>query len=518
MRRAPRATAPTIVSRTSASSAPRARRWARWWTFRPDRPHPPGAWCRPGRRRSHSRRAWRCHHTPLAMSGPEPPTPRSTRSTAPVRRCCAARGRQERLGRGAAARGRPAPGRAPRRARQAPKRRAPDHHGRVAKWVAIALAGWIGAEPLCSSSARRSSRARSATRRTRRSPAAARRSAARRRSSSSAPTSGRRASQGGRGEHHRARAAATASCSCASAAARTAACRSPATRSSTSPATGARRSTPPTPSAARRWRSRPSASTSASTINHVIEVSFSEFPGLIDAMGGINYKGGCVVAQVNGGYKNGGVTIRIKRRREGAPQRQAGARAGPRPQERLQHARERPQPRPAPAAHHQRDAQPGALAVGLRPPAVDQLAGAAHVQDRHERPDARRPCSAAWRSAARRRRTCSARSTATCPRAASSGPSSASSTASERPQVPPSAPFQLPDFPTAGKGPERERRARADWRTSVRGARVDEFGARGRRRVGLADEELDFDEPPSVEDEDEESELAAFSRLRLRVP
>lgn len=47
-------------------------------------------------------------------------------------------------------------------------------------------------------------------------------------------------------------------------------------------------------------------------VNHVIEVSFSEFPELIDAMGGIDYKGGCVVAKVNGGYKNGGVTIRIK--------------------------------------------------------------------------------------------------------------------------------------------------------------------------------------------------------------
>jgi len=47
-------------------------------------------------------------------------------------------------------------------------------------------------------------------------------------------------------------------------------------------------------------------------INHVIEVSFEDFPDLIDAMGGINYKGGCVVAKVNGGYKNGGVTIRIK--------------------------------------------------------------------------------------------------------------------------------------------------------------------------------------------------------------
>lgn len=47
-------------------------------------------------------------------------------------------------------------------------------------------------------------------------------------------------------------------------------------------------------------------------VNHVIEVSFSEFPELIDAMGGITYKGSCVVAKVNGGYKNGGVTIRIK--------------------------------------------------------------------------------------------------------------------------------------------------------------------------------------------------------------
>jgi LCP family protein required for cell wall assembly len=47
-------------------------------------------------------------------------------------------------------------------------------------------------------------------------------------------------------------------------------------------------------------------------VNHVIEVSFAEFPDLIDAMGGIDYKGGCVVARVNGGYRNGGVTIRIR--------------------------------------------------------------------------------------------------------------------------------------------------------------------------------------------------------------
>jgi LCP family protein required for cell wall assembly len=47
-------------------------------------------------------------------------------------------------------------------------------------------------------------------------------------------------------------------------------------------------------------------------VNHLIEVNFDEFPGLIDAMGGINYTGGCVVSKVNGGYANGGVTVRIR--------------------------------------------------------------------------------------------------------------------------------------------------------------------------------------------------------------
>jgi LCP family protein required for cell wall assembly len=46
-------------------------------------------------------------------------------------------------------------------------------------------------------------------------------------------------------------------------------------------------------------------------VNHVIEVSFGEFPELIDAMGGIDYKGGCVRAKINGGARNGGVTLRI---------------------------------------------------------------------------------------------------------------------------------------------------------------------------------------------------------------
>lgn len=47
-------------------------------------------------------------------------------------------------------------------------------------------------------------------------------------------------------------------------------------------------------------------------INHTMQISFSDFPGLIDAMGGITYKGSCVISKISGGYKNGGVTIRIR--------------------------------------------------------------------------------------------------------------------------------------------------------------------------------------------------------------
>jgi LCP family protein required for cell wall assembly len=46
-------------------------------------------------------------------------------------------------------------------------------------------------------------------------------------------------------------------------------------------------------------------------INHVIEVNFADFPGLIDAMGGIDYTGRCVVSRINGGFKNGGYTLRL---------------------------------------------------------------------------------------------------------------------------------------------------------------------------------------------------------------
>jgi LCP family protein required for cell wall assembly len=47
-------------------------------------------------------------------------------------------------------------------------------------------------------------------------------------------------------------------------------------------------------------------------INHVVEVNFDNFPQLIDAMGGVDYSGGCVVSKINGGTRNGGYTLRLK--------------------------------------------------------------------------------------------------------------------------------------------------------------------------------------------------------------
>jgi LCP family protein required for cell wall assembly len=46
-------------------------------------------------------------------------------------------------------------------------------------------------------------------------------------------------------------------------------------------------------------------------IDHVIEVNFGSFPGLIDAMGGVDYSGRCVVSRINGGFRNGGYTLRL---------------------------------------------------------------------------------------------------------------------------------------------------------------------------------------------------------------
>jgi LCP family protein required for cell wall assembly len=47
-------------------------------------------------------------------------------------------------------------------------------------------------------------------------------------------------------------------------------------------------------------------------VDHVILVNFDEFPELIDAMGGIDYTGGCVVSRINGGFRNGCYTLRLR--------------------------------------------------------------------------------------------------------------------------------------------------------------------------------------------------------------
>lgn len=47
-------------------------------------------------------------------------------------------------------------------------------------------------------------------------------------------------------------------------------------------------------------------------VDHVMLVNFERFPDLIDSMGGIDYTGGCVVSRINGGFRNGGYTLRLR--------------------------------------------------------------------------------------------------------------------------------------------------------------------------------------------------------------
>jgi LCP family protein required for cell wall assembly len=48
-------------------------------------------------------------------------------------------------------------------------------------------------------------------------------------------------------------------------------------------------------------------------INHVVEVNFENFPSLIDAMGGVDYTGECVISRIDGGSSRGGYTLRLHR-------------------------------------------------------------------------------------------------------------------------------------------------------------------------------------------------------------
>jgi LCP family protein required for cell wall assembly len=48
-------------------------------------------------------------------------------------------------------------------------------------------------------------------------------------------------------------------------------------------------------------------------VNHLMEVDFEHFPQLIDALGGIDVTTARVCAEINGGRRNGGVTLRLPR-------------------------------------------------------------------------------------------------------------------------------------------------------------------------------------------------------------
>jgi LCP family protein required for cell wall assembly len=48
-------------------------------------------------------------------------------------------------------------------------------------------------------------------------------------------------------------------------------------------------------------------------INHLVEVNFENFPQLIDAMGGIDYTGGCIISRLDGGFSQGGYTLRLSK-------------------------------------------------------------------------------------------------------------------------------------------------------------------------------------------------------------
>jgi len=47
-------------------------------------------------------------------------------------------------------------------------------------------------------------------------------------------------------------------------------------------------------------------------VNHVLLINFTNFPKLVDAMGGVDYTGSCVVSLINGGFRNGGFTLRLQ--------------------------------------------------------------------------------------------------------------------------------------------------------------------------------------------------------------
>ena len=140
----------------------------------------------------------------------------------------------------------------------------------------------------------------------------------------------------------------------------------------------------------RRSPSRPSSSTSASTSTTSSRSSFENFPELIDAMGGIDYTGGCVVSRINGGFRNGGYTLRLRRaRRTSTASRRSRSRARARTSAtpaRTTCTRARRQQKIF-SAMKDRLTSPGAF---IRLPLISWNAPQG-APVRHERPDAARP-------------------------------------------------------------------------------------------------------------------------------
>src|SRR4051794_36397766 len=81
-------------------------------------------------------------------------------------------------------------------------------------------------------------------------------------------------------------------------------------------------------------------------VNHLVEVNFENFPQLIDALGGITYRGGCVVSKINGGFKNGGHTPPPKGGGQEIDRKQALAPPPPPPNERKPKEKELTPPPP----------------------------------------------------------------------------------------------------------------------------------------------------------------------------
>jgi len=48
-------------------------------------------------------------------------------------------------------------------------------------------------------------------------------------------------------------------------------------------------------------------------VDHVVEVNFVNFPKFIDALGGVDVTTGCVVSDINGGTRNGGYSLRLRK-------------------------------------------------------------------------------------------------------------------------------------------------------------------------------------------------------------